>query len=68
MSMYTCRCLCVFEESLGAYGCPNCLGDKGPASLSDGSDGRFFYRTVTVTREQFEQMYPPKEAPIASQE
>jgi len=26
-----CGCGCVFAESLGQYGCPNCEGDEGPA-------------------------------------
>jgi hypothetical protein len=24
--MYKCKCGCTFDEILGKYGCPNCLG------------------------------------------
>ena len=26
-----CKCGCKFDSMAGAYGCPNCHGDKGPA-------------------------------------
>lgn len=58
MSMYTCRCGCAFVLNLGAYGCPNCLGESGPASISDGSDARFMYHTRTVTRQEAENLFP----------
>lgn len=32
LATYTCRCGASFEEALGAYGCPNCCGDEGPAT------------------------------------
>lgn len=28
---YLCKCGYRFPDSLGAYGCPNCNGDEGPA-------------------------------------
>ena len=31
VAVYRCKCGYTFEESLGAYGCPNCEGDSGPA-------------------------------------
>jgi DNA (cytosine-5)-methyltransferase 1 len=31
VAVYRCKCGYQFEESLGAYGCPNCEGDSGPA-------------------------------------
>ena len=30
-AQYQCGCGCEFPASLGAYGCPNCEGDEGPA-------------------------------------
>lgn len=30
--MLVCGCGHEFEDSLGAYGCPNCEGDRGPAT------------------------------------
>lgn len=58
MSMYTCPCGCTFAPELGAYGCPNCLGDHGPASISDGANAEFFYRTITMTRQELESQFP----------
>lgn len=66
--MYRCRCGCTFAMELGRYGCPNCLGDYGPASISDGSNGQFFCRTVKMTQAQLESMFPPKEESHGRQE
>lgn len=33
-SHYICGCHYRFELKLGAYGCPNCNGDNGPAQLA----------------------------------
>lgn len=60
MSMYTCPCGFAFALNLGCYGCPNCLGESGPAAISDGSDARFIYRTRTVTREEAERLFPAR--------
>ena len=32
---YLCGCGYEFPEELGAFGCPNCEGDEGPAVLQE---------------------------------
>lgn len=62
MSMYRCPCGHEFHLNLGAYGCPNCLGESGRAEIAaDQPPKEFFFRVVRMTRKQLEEKFPQED-------